>query len=96
MLPEESLGRIKARHRELWSPRDAGDESGRVAGFNPLSTRERCAQAAIHCGKAVVESPALWGRRFIGQQLWVGDINGDSIDGKRELPEGFIVTITPQ
>ena len=28
--------------------------------------------------------------------VWVGDINGDFIYGKRELPDGFIVTIAPQ
>jgi hypothetical protein len=32
--------------------------------------------------------------RFIGKKLWVSDINGDFIDGKRELPDGFIVQIT--
>jgi len=31
--------------------------------------------------------------RFIGHKLWVSDINGDFIDGKRELPDGFIVEI---
>ncbi len=31
--------------------------------------------------------------RFIGNQLWVSDINGDFLDGKRELPDGFIVEI---
>ena len=34
-----------------------------------------------------------WTLRFVGNTLWVGDINGDSIYGKRELPDGFIVTI---
>ena len=27
--------------------------------------------------------------------LWVTDINGDFIAGKRELPDGFIVKLTP-
>jgi hypothetical protein len=31
--------------------------------------------------------------RFIGHKLWVSDINGDFIDGRRELPDGFIVEI---
>ncbi|MSR15183.1 MAG: hypothetical protein EXR86_11590 [Gammaproteobacteria bacterium] len=35
-----------------------------------------------------------WCLRFVGNRLWVGDINGDFIYGKRELPDGFIVTIT--
>jgi glucose/arabinose dehydrogenase len=36
------------------------------------------------------------GVRFIGKKLWVADVNGDFILGKRELPEGFIVEITAQ
>jgi hypothetical protein len=35
-----------------------------------------------------------WGLRFVGDTLWVSDINGDFIYGKRELPDGFIVGIT--
>ncbi|HEV3112321.1 MAG TPA: hypothetical protein VGY99_17685 [Candidatus Binataceae bacterium] len=31
--------------------------------------------------------------RFIGNKLWVSDINGDFLGGKRELPDGFIVRI---
>jgi len=31
--------------------------------------------------------------RFIGNELWVTDINGDFIAGKRELPDGFLVRI---
>jgi hypothetical protein len=34
-----------------------------------------------------------WGLRFVGNRLWVSDINGDYIYGKRELPDGFIVEI---
>lgn len=34
-----------------------------------------------------------WCLRFVGNRLWVGDINGDFIYGKRELPDGFIVTL---
>jgi sugar lactone lactonase YvrE len=33
---------------------------------------------------------------FIGDTLWVSDINGDFIGGKRELPDGFIVEIRAQ
>ena len=32
--------------------------------------------------------------RFIGKKLWVSDINGDFLDGRRELPDGFIVKIS--
>ena len=35
-----------------------------------------------------------WGLRFVGNRLWVSDINGDFIYGKRELPDGFIVEVT--
>jgi hypothetical protein len=28
--------------------------------------------------------------------MWVADINGDFIYGKRELPDGFIVVISVQ
>ena len=37
-----------------------------------------------------------WGLRFVGNTLWVSDINGDFIYGKRELPDGFIVAIAAQ
>lgn len=37
-----------------------------------------------------------WGLRFVGETLWVSDINGDFIYGKRELPDGFIVALTTQ
>jgi hypothetical protein len=33
------------------------------------------------------------GVRFVGNRLWVTDINGDFIGGKRELPDGFMVEI---
>ena len=35
-----------------------------------------------------------WGLRFVGNTLWVSDINGGFIYGKRELPGGFIVEIS--
>ena len=35
-----------------------------------------------------------WNVRFVGDRLWVSDINGDFIYGKRELPDGFIVEIS--
>ena len=36
------------------------------------------------------------GVRFIDGKLWVSDINGDFIAGKRELPDGFIAEIRAQ
>lgn len=36
------------------------------------------------------------GVRFVDKKLWVSDINGDFIAGKRELPDGFIVAIRAQ
>ncbi len=37
-----------------------------------------------------------WNLRFVGDQLWVADINGDFIYGKRELPDGFIIGLSPE
>jgi DNA-binding beta-propeller fold protein YncE len=37
-----------------------------------------------------------WGLRFGGNTLWVSDIKGDFIYGKRKLPDGFIVAIEAQ
>ena len=34
------------------------------------------------------------GIQFVGDSLWVSDINGDFISGKRELPDGFIVRLS--
>jgi hypothetical protein len=36
------------------------------------------------------------GIEFVDNALWVSDINGDFIAGKRELPDGFIVKISPR
>jgi sugar lactone lactonase YvrE len=36
------------------------------------------------------------GLEFVDNALWVTDINGDFIAGKRELPDGFIVKIRAQ
>ncbi|MBI3304534.1 MAG: hypothetical protein HYZ72_20925, partial [Deltaproteobacteria bacterium] len=36
------------------------------------------------------------GVRFLDNRLWISDINGDFIGGKRELPDGFIVEIRTQ
>lgn len=33
------------------------------------------------------------GVHFAGDRLWVSDINGDFIGGRRELPEGFVVEL---
>ena len=35
------------------------------------------------------------GMLVVDGSLWVTDINGDFIAGKRELPDGFIVKLTP-
>jgi len=35
------------------------------------------------------------GLLIVDGALWVTDINGDFIAGKRELPDGFIVKLTP-
>lgn len=33
------------------------------------------------------------GVQFVGDALWVADLNGDFIGGRRELPDGFIVEV---
>lgn len=34
------------------------------------------------------------GLHFVGDALWVTDINGDFIAGRRELPEGFVIALS--
>jgi sugar lactone lactonase YvrE len=46
---------------------------------------------AIHLVASGFVNPI--GMRFIDRKLWVTDINGDFIAGRRELPDGFIVEI---
>jgi hypothetical protein len=48
----------------------------------------------LHLVAAGFFNPA--GVRFFDGRLWVSDINGDFIAGKRELPDGFIVEIQAQ
>jgi DNA-binding beta-propeller fold protein YncE len=48
-------------------------------------------EGQLHLVASGFVNPA--GVRFIGKKLWVTDINGDFILGKRELPDGFIVEI---
>ncbi len=48
----------------------------------------------LHLVASSFVNPA--GVAFIDNALWVTDINGDFIAGKRELPDGFIVKIQPQ
>jgi hypothetical protein len=35
------------------------------------------------------------GVHFFQNRLWVSDVNGDFIAGRRELPDGFVIEITP-
>ncbi len=47
-------------------------------------------------GKAVLVATGFHnpiGVRFLNGRLWVSDINGDFIAGKRELPDGFLVEL---
>ena len=47
-------------------------------------------------GKAIWVASGLVnpiGLRFVRDQLWVSDINGDFITGRRELPDGFVVVM---
>jgi hypothetical protein len=45
----------------------------------------------LHVVASGFRNPA--GIKFLGDKLWVTDIAGDFIGGKRELPDGFIVEI---
>ena len=49
------------------------------------------ADGAIHLVAAGFFNPI--GVRFVDRQLWVSDINGDFIVGKRELPDGFVAEL---
>jgi hypothetical protein len=51
----------------------------------------RVADGALQLVASGFMNPA--GVRFINDKLWVSDINGDFIAGKRELPDGFIAEI---
>jgi hypothetical protein len=59
---------------------------GKVHRVTPEGTLELVASGFIN----------PWGLRFVGTTLWVSDINGDFIYGKRELPDGFIVALAIQ
>jgi len=48
----------------------------------------------VHLVASGFVNPA--GVLFVEGSLWVADFNGDFIGGRRELPEGFIVKITPE
>lgn len=52
------------------------------------------ADGALHPVATGLVNPM--GVAFVGAALWVTDINGDFIAGKRELPDGFVLRITPQ
>jgi len=54
----------------------------------------RVADGALHLVASGFLNPA--GVKFIGDKLWISDINGDFIAGKRELPDGFIVELRAQ
>ncbi len=51
----------------------------------------RVADGALHLVASGFVNPA--GVRFLDGKLWISDINGDFIAGKRELPDGFIAEI---
>lgn len=51
----------------------------------------RVADGALHLVASGFMNPA--GVRFINDKLWISDINGDFIAGKRELPDGFIAEL---
>ena len=52
------------------------------------------ADGQLHLVASGFLNPA--GIKFVGNKLWVTDIAGDFIGGKRELPDGFIVEIVAE
>lgn len=74
---------------------DAGDIQIPVPGTQALKHDGKIYRATPGGQLKLVASgfvnPA--GARFIGNHLWITDINGDFIAGKRELPDGFLVRI---
>ncbi len=74
---------------------DAGDIQIPVPGTQALKRDGKVYRATPTGELKLVASgfvnPAA--ARFIGNHLWVTDINGDFIAGKRELPDGFLVQI---
>lgn len=80
-----------------WFVADLG--SGQVPMTQPLPADGRVFRVTpdgkVHLVSAGFMNPI--GVRFIDQRLlWVSDINGDFIAGRRELPEGFIGEIRVQ
>jgi hypothetical protein len=74
---------------------DAGDIQIPVPGTQALKHDGKIYRAApggkIELVASGFVNPA--GARFIGNHLWISDIDGDFIAGKRELPDGFLVQI---
>jgi len=52
----------------------------------------RVVDGALHVVASGFINPA--GVRFLDDKLWISDVNGDFVAGKRELPDGFIVEIS--
>jgi hypothetical protein len=74
---------------------DAGDIQIPVPGTQALKRDGKVYRATPTGELKLVASGFVnpVGARFIGNHLWVTDINGDFIAGKRELPDGFLVQI---
>lgn len=74
---------------------DAGDIQIPVPATQALRRDGKIFRVTADGGLELVASgfvnPA--GARFIGKHLWITDINGDFIAGRRELPDGFLVQI---
>lgn len=49
------------------------------------------AEGAVHLVASGLHNPI--GVHFAADRLWVSDINGDFVAGRRELPEGFVVEL---
>lgn len=76
---------------------DAGDLQVALPMTQPLKRDGKVYRLAPGGEPVLVASGFVnpTGLLFLGNRLWVSDINGDFIGGRRELPDGFVVEITP-
>ena len=77
---------------------DIGDIQSPVPMSQPLNNDGKVYRIAADGKPELVASGFVnpLGLQVIDGALWVTDINGDFIAGKRELPDGFVVKLTPR
>jgi len=92
-----------------YAPGAFGDYAGQlfVASIRPGKEKEQMTHAPPAYGQVYRLTPEgelklvasgfrnPQGVHFVEHRLWVSDVNGDFIAGGHELPDGFVVEITP-